>query len=532
MKMLPPSTRVECLNVSKHWRKIILGSAAIWRNIVVSDGEDDSQLLTSAITQIAPYVEHLTLNTSKESIRLLYLQSMKDGLFSRLLTLEMKEQSLQNIQPYFAVLVIGFWNTAKHTLTTINLDYGNHPPTVTLIDILSSCNSLLNLSYSSTTTAINSHTTLGNFAALQHQNIALINLKLKFKSISDNAIDRMLQRCNQLRRLIINKCDISVLPSFIKYGTNIKFLYINPEEYEMPTSVLDKELNYIIKTGKEVLHIDSGTCEAIPSSSVMPILYENQKTLKILHTDMKSIDRDQLQQLYRKYHDFRLDGLTHLTFYAFEGTTSFILDSIRYATALSYMDIRKIHDFHQVATFLSNRHHGLKELRIKHVERDANIKIQDLIDLFNRHARLSKKSPHLALEQIHLVHFSGFNDEALGALANIKTLKGINFCDLPDITENGIRTFFKKMYYDQLSYIRLAHMDSLTNQVIRDLQFLKVLNCLELDNLLQVADEGILGLVNAADGNIFRKMVIRECPHISIVSVYYAKLKIKTVIYE
>ncbi|KAG2221697.1 hypothetical protein INT45_002735 [Circinella minor] len=461
IKMLPPSTRIECLNVSKHWRKIILGSAAIWRNIVVSDGEDDSPLLTSAITQIAPYVEHLTINTSRESTRLLYLQSMKDGLFSKLTTLEMREQALQNIHPYFTVLVTAFWNTAKHTLTTIDLDFGDHRPTVTLIDILSSC----------------------NFAALQHQNIALVDLKLKFKSINGNAIDRMLQKCNQLRRLILNKCDISVLPSFIKYGTNIKFLYINPEEYEMPTSVLDNQLNYIIETGKEVLHIDSGTYEAIPSSSVMPILYENQKTLRILHTDMKSIDRDQLQQLYKKYHDFELNALTHLTFYAFEGTTSLILNSIRNATALSYMDIRKIHDFHRVATFLSNRPHGLKELRIKYVDKDANIRIQDLIDLFNRHARLSKKSPELALEQIHLVNVSGINDKALAALANIKTIKGINFCNLPDITENDISTFFKEINRYQLTYIRLAHMDSITNQVIRDLQFLEVLNCLELDSL-------------------------------------------------
>ena len=88
IKMLPQKTQIECLNVSKHWRKIILGCTAIWKNIVV-DGRDDSTLLTTAIIHIAPHIEHLTLNTRDESIRFLYLQSMKTGLFRKLTTLKM-----------------------------------------------------------------------------------------------------------------------------------------------------------------------------------------------------------------------------------------------------------------------------------------------------------------------------------------------------------------------------------------------------------------------------------------------------------
>ena len=193
------------------------------------------------------------------------------------------EQSLQNMRPYFTVLSIAFWNTTKQALNSIDLNFGDYKPTVTLVDVLLSCNSLSNLSFSSTTTPMNLRTA-GNFTVLQHQNIALINLQLKFKNISRDAVDNMLQKCNQLRRLIMNKCDNSVLQSFIKHGANIKFLYINAEEHEIPASVSHDKLERIIKTGKEVLHIDSGTNEATPSSSIMPLLYENQATLKILHT--------------------------------------------------------------------------------------------------------------------------------------------------------------------------------------------------------------------------------------------------------
>ena len=244
---------------------------------------------------------------------------------------------------------------------------------------------------------------------------------------------------------------------------------------------------------------------------------------------MKSMDANQLQQLYTAYPDFRLDALTHLTFYAFEGTTSFILDSIRNATALSYIDIRKIHDFHRVATFLSNIPNGLKELRIKYVK-DANIKTHDIIELFNRHARLSEKSPGSALERIHFVSFSGINDKILVALANIKTLKGINFTNLPDITENGIRAFFKKIDCYQLTYIRLSDMDLITDQVICDIQDFKALTCLELDRL-KVTDEGVLAFVYKANGNILKKLLITECPQINGASVYYAKSKIEITVH-
>ncbi|KAI9244688.1 hypothetical protein BDA99DRAFT_543927 [Phascolomyces articulosus] len=358
----------------------------------------------------------------------------------------------------------------------------DNPTTITLVDILSSCNTLSNLSYSANV-PMNSQVT-GDISILKQQRqTTLITVQLYLKAITGDAIEGIIQQCQQLRRLVMSGCDHSVLDKINMDTTNIKVLICNASEQHISKLLLlddSKKVGCDSMHGLQLCYLDSGTRASMSQESVIPFLYNDRRTIEVLHTDIQLSNEDQLLS-DTTYPDFLFDSVKHLSFYAFTHVTIFLSQSIRYTAALTRLHVRQVYSIRVLTDFILNREIYPIELFFDTME-ESEEDLNHCIRLFVYYAKLSKNPTNvMSLQRITLHECFKINDKAIISLGCVATLINADLCVLPHITSNGFMKFLNCLpIHNKLQYIRFSKLDSVTDQVIHVLRLFDNLICVKL----------------------------------------------------
>ena len=94
LSLLPTSTLISCLAVSKTWRTRVLECNIAWENILVDDDDKNHnyqyyQLLIGAIHHIAPYITNFTLDTNNNPALIKCFTYIQNGYLSKIQSLEL-----------------------------------------------------------------------------------------------------------------------------------------------------------------------------------------------------------------------------------------------------------------------------------------------------------------------------------------------------------------------------------------------------------------------------------------------------------
>ncbi|KAG2219605.1 hypothetical protein INT45_004856 [Circinella minor] len=445
-------------------------------------------------------------------------QFMQDGYFSKMKSFEIKGlgDTSHQLGPLNTTIIIGFWKI-RQTLTTLDLDVGDNVDSVKVVDLLLTCTNLIKLKF---TTLHPLNRLIGDFSTMK-QHRALIDLQIKSKDIIGSDIILLLQRCQELRRLVMNTCHESVLDVINRYTPNLEILANNPQ------SDIEQLHENGSGNGKGLksFYIDNGSLP-VSINSVLPVMYKNKTTLQTLDVHISQISQVNLQNLYITYPDFTLDNITHLTFWSYAGIQELILQSIRKTTTLTHLHAMKMHHMNGLIEPLLIMP-PLLTLKLWYSYTVTMDNRSSLIRLFELYARAAKKS-HLSLKHVDFRYCVTIPDEILSALAAINTLHEITLCGLNSITTNGINSMISKLN-DQLTYVCLKDMSFITDDIIITLGDLKQLEYLELSVLNHVTDKSIYELLNKVDPLILTKLVITYCAKVTKACIAYAKQKLKIV---
>ncbi|KAG2225700.1 hypothetical protein INT45_012172 [Circinella minor] len=435
------STKAACLTVSKSWRRIIVDCSTLWEQLSVNDNDQETMQLFGMVPIIGCHVNQLSINAKLMTILTACFQFMKDGHFSKMKTLEIQGIGNNNQQEGLqgARIMIGFWKV-RQTLTTLDINVGDSTSSVKLVDILLTCTNLVNLKF---TTTYPLTLLLGNFSTME-QHSSLIDLEIKSKAITGSDIGILLQRCEQLRRLVLDTCDESVFDVINRYTPNLEILAYNT--------------NFDIE--------------------------------QLQQSGSGNISEAELQNLYITHPDFTLNNIKNLTFWSCTGAQQFIVRSIRNTNTLRHLCVINVHDMDGLIETLMIMP---PLLTLKFWDVNSITGRSSLIRLFERYARAVKKS-HLTLNQAYFGFCDIISDEILSALTAINTLQKITFRQLINVSGGGINSMFDKLK-SQLTYVSLENMNSITDDTIIVIGSLKKLNYLNLSALDYVTDKGIYELL-------------------------------------
>ncbi|KAI8139391.1 hypothetical protein BJV82DRAFT_250745 [Fennellomyces sp. T-0311] len=515
ISQLPQETKATCLTVSRKWRQLTFECEAVWGHLLINENEKDMQLMNAA-QYVGDCIEHLTINVATEAARSACIKVLKDGHFTNLKSLKMTALTTRNLWPYIGALSVAFWQ-ARSTLTTIKLDLGNNQHTITLADTLLTCTSVTDLSFKTTSPMA----TLGGDFLLLSDHHPLSNLELKSSSITGSDIEAMLQRCQKLRRLVMNGCDTTVLDMVNQHTPNLEILGYN-HDYE--TQQLQSTIN--TRPGLRRIYTNDGGAP-VPAAKVIPLIYKNMQTLEAVYVHLSEVSKRELQEFSAIYPNLKLESLSRLSFWSTRGTQQLILQSIHETRTLTHLDVVNVHDLDRLIGVIMAMP-PLTKFQVSYVK--SSKCSTSFIQLFQRYATMSLTQHSLTAATFR--YCGAITDAVLDSMANITTLKQIFFCNLDNITTRGIIKFFDKVK-DQLTDVKLAEMDAITDSSVVALGQVRTLACIELERLFKVTNTGIRAIVEKGNGKL-KKLTVTACPLVSknCVTSNYVKKHVKAVHYE
>ncbi|KAI9498942.1 hypothetical protein BDB00DRAFT_935199 [Zychaea mexicana] len=218
--------------------------------------------------------------------------------------------------------------------------------------------------------------------------------------------------------------------------------------------------------------------------NVIPLLYKNMGTLKVLRMDMPLFSGS--QALHVSYPQFNLSNLDKLSITLTSDTQSFMLDAIRNASNLESFFVVNPPDTNLlVNTILTRsprfplRKFGITYEQSYHEATAASNLHQpnNCVQLLTYYAQtcrnlLSSTSPPL-LKSVCFRRYPGVTDATLAALTKIETLQHVEFQYLTNVSPSGIYSFItSSVVGNGLSMIDLVGLDQITSKIAGSLGLL------------------------------------------------------------
>ncbi|KAI9494404.1 hypothetical protein BDB00DRAFT_871494 [Zychaea mexicana] len=514
---LPQDAKAVCLLVSRLWRKKLLGCAAAWENLSISDNNNEIQILGVVPGYIGHLVRHLMIDTATANITPVCFRLMNEGCFSRIDSLKISDTTARGLAPYVGRLLIALSQMSK-TLATLDLDLAQNDetfsPSILLTDILSACRNLKNLTYSTSSPLAK---LAGDFnTAEQHK--TLINMQLKASSITRPDIEFMLQKCQKLRRFVINGCNATVLDAVNSHSTNLEIFAYNPS-FTIPQLQGDISND---ETGLRQIY--TGNYDDVPATHLLPLIYKNRTTLETVHALMSPItNEEELQSLYAAYPFFKLKRVTKLAFWGLRGIQKFMLQAIRNTTTLFDLTVTFAYDVNELVEAILKLP-SLKIVKLSNIRQ--SIGSSSWITLFESYGDISHSRP--SLQCASLQYCDGITDAELVALSGIKSLHEITLDRLLHVSANGISTLIQNLS-SQLTSVQLIDMDVVDDSALVALGDLKRMTYIKLDLLDSITDQGIRRMVDKAccPTTTLTKLVVTRCDLITSACIEYASQQIK-----
>ncbi|KAI9265123.1 hypothetical protein BDA99DRAFT_579762 [Phascolomyces articulosus] len=579
--LLPQDIRITCAQVSRSWRIQTLGCAEIWSNLKLEQAHDGNNNIRTLLL-LSPYYGHhvqsLILDTREHNTWSLCMKKLQLNYFNQIRSLQLivrygilsdEDQVLQTTAALREI---------QGTLTKLQIHIasvqGRH---ITIAHILTSCSGLTDLYYSTISRLSLQTGYFDEVPNYQH----LVNLVLS-KSVTskEKDIQPILEKCQQLRRLVVNGWNESVLDTLARFPTpNLEILGIlgyNPgySAYSVPQLPSSQKKKAIITTPHNNPHNQKNDTEEISSenrvggswglfvgeaavavsvSKLWPFLYKNRETLKTIYIHMKPITTDELRSINIKYPDFYLYNITKLVAWVnHENTQNLISQSIQNSSTLTNLTAIKPYNVSQFIDGTLVNLPQLKQLELQHWKNTNPDNTTDLIRLFNRFAQLSSSSSikptnknmynnkpcYSVLQSLRLRWVDKmFTDDVLASITGIKSLCHIELTSINHITTEGLRKFFTSPLADQLKLVDIAFMDAVTDDVIISIGNMKNVNTIWLQGLDFITDDSICSVVDKLalsnkNGKKWTTLALFKCGSITQGCISYAKTKITRVVHN
>ncbi|KAI8142944.1 hypothetical protein BJV82DRAFT_612827 [Fennellomyces sp. T-0311] len=505
---LDQEDKVSCLKTSNIWRSRLLDCSSAWKTLSVIDNEGGAPLMAVA-EQIGRHVKTLEVWTDWDPVRKICFDRMEQGCFNQINSLKMTADEGEFLQSFTAI-PSRFWKTA-HALQKLEFDLTESESEITIANILGSCPTVTELSYSITALQ---KLKFGDFSTMK-PHTSLTSLKLKAHRITGEMIEPLLQQCPNLKRLIANECQPTVLNAVHKCCPNMQVLAYNA------VSQVDQYLPTDEQTsGLRVLYANDHGTGRVPYESLMPLLYKSMDTLVNVFVFLPAMSENDRRYVYDNYPDFKLPKVERLSFWPLHGIQRFMLQAIQDTTTLRHLSVASVNDLDELTTALMNLR-PLETFRLAHIHTRSHQ--ESFVKLFERYAILSKTG--VSLKSPTIRHCNEITDEVLLSMAKIETLRNIAFVRLRNITSGGLNAFFKALQGKPI-FVRLGEMDFVTDDVVIGLAKVETLETIHLENLRNLTDRGLQGLIDNRSRSL-SKLIIKECPMISRNGLEYAKGRVK-----
>ncbi|KAI7851080.1 hypothetical protein BDC45DRAFT_590958 [Circinella umbellata] len=539
VSLLPASTLISCLAVSKLWRKRVLECNGAWKNVVVEDDNNNnygsSQLLIGAIHHIAPYITNFTLNTINTQALIKCFTYIETGYISKIQSLELTDLTTQSLQPNDIISLLSSLQT-RHELTTLKISLvDNRRNMITLLDILTCWPAIQTVVFS--TTSVLQPTIHPNPLRIPSYH-SLIDLEIKAGSIMGHSFEPILQRCLKLRRLVLHGMHSRVFDTVFRNTTpSLEIFVLNPRTHPSIPTLQDIQTQQQA-TGNPRLQIlqVSGFHHEIPSYAALPLIHKHRETLKTIYGNISSMAP--MAPTLASYGDFRLSNIKKLVIWIVDhATQDFWCRLIRQSTALHDLEINSVYNINSLVTTLMSIS-PIRNLGISNVQHGIPATTQlSLTSLFERYAQVSNRinvESASSMEMITLRYCNGLNDDLLTSLKNVSTLHGIWFGGLKGLSSIGIKQFIINTS-NQLTYVQFEDMIQVNDTILAALGDMKKLTTVKLQRLQNITDQGVQTLVEMKNNKnstcLLMELVVKRCSLISNQCIQFFKEKVKVVEY-
>ncbi|KAI9255066.1 hypothetical protein BDA99DRAFT_152079 [Phascolomyces articulosus] len=405
----------------------------------------------------------------------------------------------------------------QNTLTHLDIDLQKNRNLITIAEILSTCKNLTDLSYITKATF---STHVGDvIGSPKHQ--YLVNLELRCnKLMYGQDIEPILRQCQSLRRIAMDGCDDSTIDLLAQstIATNLEIIGINVLKTDIPKLQRKGEGKQGLRVLKIVQNVPTDSSSV---SKILRLVYKHRITLGTLHIEVTSITQEEFDQFCVIYPGFNLINIETLILFAGNSTIEeLILQLVCDSKKLKTMELDSIYNMNRLTSHLINMP-PLSRLSIEwwpsnnNNTSDNNTSVDDrgLIQLFKKYTQLSMTSA-LSLRSISLSDCREASDNVLSILAQVKTLQEITLKSLSNITETGIMEFFKKINSQQLTYVCLHYLPLVTDTTLTILTWHDNLSYIWLDGLESITDQGLRNLIDSPPPSL-AKLDVGRCFQIS-----------------
>ncbi|KAI8138293.1 hypothetical protein BJV82DRAFT_299440 [Fennellomyces sp. T-0311] len=512
--LLPNKSKFVLLTISSIWRNKIFRCSSVWKTLS-NDTSDDG--IASVIPHIAAHVEDLTIATTDRRVFLRYILGLTGGNFSKIKSLTMDENCTSHIDAPMTVPVSGAFWQIRNTLTRLVLHFHQDSAVITLVDLLTSCSNIQSLEYSAPYSRLSD--TIGELVLLNPHN-ALVDMQLTAQSITGTDIQKLFPCCQQVKRLILYACDITVLDVVDTVCPNLRTFGFNSDLTEIQR-LDDPDTNHPSPGLRQLYTNNGGT--GVPAEAILPLIRRNMNSLKVLYGNIS--DGSSTRNLGVQFADIELENLSKLIFW---GTISglvqgVLLRSISACSALTRVEVIDCRHIKRLVDALVALP-PLEFLGISHSKDE--IGEADLQRLFEYYAKYSPSARQFKATRLRDCP-TIVTDDVVIALADIKTLEQIWFRNLSSVSSYGMHELLKKRCNSMVD-IRLTEMDMVTDNTLSTIGNVKNLRSIHLERLRNVTDLGIINLLSGAQK--LESFTLEYCSTITSYAIAYAKQKVKNVV--
>ncbi|KAI9268848.1 hypothetical protein BDA99DRAFT_557630 [Phascolomyces articulosus] len=161
---------------------------------------------------------------------------------------------------------------------------------------------------------------------------SLVYLELSSPLITGHDIELILQGFQELRRLIADDCDDSVLEVMVDQIDGPPFPMLHEKKRKV---VRNEDGKKIKKQGLRVLYTSYGE-RRVRSEYFIPLMYKHRDILEDIRACLSPLSVLQMQEFYEQYPQFKLENLKHLAIWLKPGILEFMLrTAVRGAKELS-----------------------------------------------------------------------------------------------------------------------------------------------------------------------------------------------------
>ncbi|KAI7857952.1 hypothetical protein BDC45DRAFT_346832 [Circinella umbellata] len=546
---LNKESKSECLETCKKWREILLACPMAWYTMNMNNSNFMLEAqIESMLSDIAPNVRYLSLDTVGKLTCSKIIQEMVNGIFCNLKSLRITAKMMELlIREDWNLLITSGFRRIQHSLTELKLDlaFSNiliSPKMIKISDILNKLPHLIRLVYITPDLKLDS---MGDFSSMSslndtNQGYPLKDLDLQLCRINRRMIEPLLQHCSQLRRLTIERCVDDFVDLLDLYCPNLQIIAYNygaEKVAELNKNEIDDK-----NDGLRKFYFSADSLEPQPRFDYRPIMsliLNNASTLDTIDIEDWSTITQPPDQSILPYDTTELKKMIHLKSFSidYDGNhpvAESLLQSIPDYHALTTLNIYIQKSLPRFIDYLIAARRPQQTLRFILPTNKTNDDHTALLGLFQHYTDMltqpsSSTNKNVTytktLETLGLWDATNFlTDQMLNTLSNIKSITNIEIISRSSgISPEGLNVFISKLS-DKMTDFRLGGLDIVNDDhLIRLANQLKSLTHIKLEVLEHITDYGLIVLMDRAIH--LKSILISTCPLITETAVNYANLK-------